>query len=79
MDLDRLAVGAAERLAAAVVILAGFTWEGLWPFWLEICRQGYYYTHGYCLNPASSFLFGVPGFFLSEKPFPYYSLSRNKN
>jgi hypothetical protein len=78
LDVDRLAVGAAVRLAAAEIILKSLTWEGLRPFRLEICRLGYYYTHGYCLNPASSFLFGVPGF-LFGKPFPYYSLSRNKN
>jgi hypothetical protein len=58
-----------------VIILAGFAWDGLWFFCCEICRLGNYNTHIYYVNPAFLIPFGVPGFFLSEKPFQYYSVA----
>jgi hypothetical protein len=37
-------------------------------FW-EICCLLCYNTHVYFVNPAFLILLGVPGFFLSAKPF----------
>jgi hypothetical protein len=54
-------------LAAVEAFSQRFVWDGLRFFW-EIWWLRYYYTHGYCFNPAFLILLGVPGFFLSEKP-----------